>query len=159
MNPPDRPAVIIRPATETDVPALAALATHLGYPTGEATMRDRMRRIGAHADYATLVAESGGQVVGFVGLMWALSYVGNAHARLLSLVVEPAERGWGTGAALVAAVVGWARARGAGSVRLTTALHRERTHRFYERLGYARTGLRYVKNLPDGDAETGAAAR
>jgi GNAT superfamily N-acetyltransferase len=159
MNPPDGPAVTIRPAAETDAPALAALATHLGYPTGEAAMRERMWRIGAHADYATLVAESGGRVVGFVGLMWALSYVGDAHVRLLSLVVEPAERGRGTGAALVAAVEEWGRVRGAASVRLTTALHRERTHRFYERLGYTRTGLRYVKNLPDGDAETGAPVR
>lgn len=148
MNPrSDDTAPTIRPAADADVPALAELATHLGYPTSEAQMRARMQRIAAHADYATLVAESGGRVVGFVGLMWALSYVGDAHARLLSLVVEPEERGRGTGAALVAAVEEWARARGASSVRLTTALHRERTHRFYERLGYARTGLRYVKKL------------
>jgi GNAT superfamily N-acetyltransferase len=148
MNPSTGiPAPAIRPAANGDVPALAALATHLGYPTSEAEMRARMRQIGAHADYATLVAESGGRVVGFVGVMWGLSYVGGAHARLLSLVVEPAERGRGTGAALVAAVEAWGRARGAASVRLTTALHRERTHRFYERLGYARTGLRYVKEL------------
>jgi GNAT superfamily N-acetyltransferase len=157
--PPDDSTPAIRPAAEVDVPALAALATHLGYPTDEATMRARMRRIGAHPDYATLVAESGGRVVGFAGMMWGWSYVGDGYARLLSLVVEPAQRGRGTGAALVAAVEEWGRARGAGSVRLTTALHRERTHRFYERLGYARTGLRYVKNLPGGDAETGASVR
>lgn len=146
MNPPTG-IPVIRPADDYDVPALAALATHLGYPTTEAEMHARMQRIGAHGDYATLVAESGGRVVGFVGVMWGLSYVGDGYARLLSLVVEPEERGRGTGAALVAAVEAWGRARGAASVRLTTALHRERTHRFYERLGYARTGLRYVKTI------------
>jgi len=148
MNlPAELSTLTIRPAAEADVPALAELTTHLGYPTSESEMRARMQRIAEHGDYATLVAESGGRVVGFVGLMWSLSYVGEAHARLLSLVVEPEERGRGTGAALVAAVEEWARDRGASSVRLTTALHRERTHRFYERLGYARTGLRYVKKL------------
>jgi hypothetical protein len=32
-------------------------------------------------------------------------------------------------------------------VHLTTALHREGAHRFYERIGYARTGYRYVKKF------------
>jgi hypothetical protein len=31
---------------------------------------------------------------------------------------------------------------------VTTALHREGAHRFYERIGYAKTGLRYYKELP-----------
>jgi len=143
--------LLIRPATMDDVPALAVLATHLGYPTGEAAMRDRMRNIVADAGHQTLVAESGGRVIGFAGMTWKWSYVDDEpRGELLSLVVDPGVRSRGAGAALMAASEEWMRARGAGSVHLTTALHREGAHRFYERIGYARTGFRYVKKFGAG---------
>jgi len=142
------PPVLIRAASMGDVPALAALATHLGYPATPEAMRERLGRILPRDDYATWVAERGGRVVGFAGAMHGLSYVYDPpYARLLSLVVEPEERGRGTGAALVAAVERWARGRGAERVHLTAALHRDGAHRFYERLGYERTGARYARKL------------
>lgn len=146
--------LVIRLATMDDVPALASLATHLGYPTGEAAMRERMRQITADANYATLVAESGGRVIGYAGMTWKWSWVDDRRrGELLSLVVDPEVRGRGAGAALMAASEEWMRAHGAGSVHLTTALHRESAHRFYERIGYARTGYRYVKKF---ERRTGA---
>ncbi|HEV7589664.1 MAG TPA: GNAT family N-acetyltransferase [Longimicrobium sp.] len=145
---PTASAALIRSACPDDVPALAALATHLGYPTTSDAMRERLGRIGARDDYETYVAERDGRVVGFAGVMHGLSYVYDPpYARLLSLVVEPGERGKGTGAALVAAAERWARERGAGQLHLTTALHRDGAHRFYERLGYERTGVRYARKL------------
>ncbi|HYH81643.1 MAG TPA: GNAT family N-acetyltransferase [Longimicrobium sp.] len=150
MQTPERPAPTIRPARDADVPAIAALATHMGYPTNEADMRARLERIGALPGYATLVAEIDGRVVSFAGMMLGWSYVNDrAYARLLSLSVEPAEQGRGTGAARMAAVEAWARERGAGSVHLTTALRRDGAHRFYERIGYAHTGRRYLKKLAE----------
>jgi GNAT superfamily N-acetyltransferase len=145
---PIAPAALIRTAVLDDVPALAALATYLGYPATPEDMRERLERIAARDDYETYVAERDGRVVGFAGVMHGLSYVYDPpYARLLSLVVEPGERGRGTGAALVAAVERWARERGAKQVHLTTALHRDGAHRFYEGLGYERTGARYVRKL------------
>ena len=147
MDPPPSP-VLIRAASPDDVPALAALATHLGYPATPDEMRERFDRIGPRDDYATFVAERDGRVVGFAGVMHGLSYVYDPpYARLLSLVVEPGERGRGTGAVLLAAAERWARERGAGQMHLTTALHRDGAHRFYERLGYERTGARYARKL------------
>jgi GNAT superfamily N-acetyltransferase len=146
----DLPAssVLIRTATLDDAPALAALSTHLGYPATTGEMRERLTRIAARDDYETFVAERDGRTVGFTGVMHGLSYVYDPpYARLLSLVVEPEERGRGTGAALVAAVERWAREHGAGQLHLTAALHRDGAHRFYERLGYERTGVRYVRKL------------
>ena len=152
MDPTPSP-VLIRPALPGDVPALAALATHLGYPATPEAMRERFGRIYGRDDYETYVAERGGRVVGFAGVMHGLSYVYDPpYARLLSLVVEPGERGTGAGAALVAAVERWARERGAERLHLTTALHRDGAHRFYERLGYERTGARYVRKLPSGSS-------
>jgi GNAT superfamily N-acetyltransferase len=147
MDPTPSPA-LIRAAVPADVPALAALATHLGYPATADAMRERLERIAARDDYQTYVAERDGRVVGFAGVMHGLSYVYDPpYARLLSLVVEPGERGKGTGAALVAAAERWARGRGAEQMHLTTALHREGAHRFYEGLGYERTGARYARKL------------
>jgi len=140
--------VLIRAASMGDVPALAALVTQLGYPTTPEAMRERLGHILPRDDYATWVAERGGRVVGFAGAMHGLSYVYDPpYARLLSLVVEPGERGRGTGAALVAAAERWAREQGAAQLRLTTALHRDGAHRFYEGLGYERTGARYARKL------------
>lgn len=140
--------VRIRAAGNADVAALAELMGHLGYPTAPEVMRGRMERMAADGDYETLVAEREGRVVGMAGLerCWAHNVEG-PMARLIALVVEPGERGRGTGAALVAAGEEWARAQGARSLRLNTATHRERTHEFYRRLGYEQTGLRFVKKL------------
>lgn len=150
---PQAPSIIIRPARTDDAAALASLVTHLGYPADEAALRGRMQHIGTSADYETFVAEREGNVVGFVGVTWKWSYTADhPRAQLLALVVDPAERGRGTGAALVAAAEEWGRRQGAGGIFVTTALHRERTHLFYERLGYEKTGLRYVKKLEDGSS-------
>jgi GNAT superfamily N-acetyltransferase len=102
----------------------------------------------ARDEHETFVAERGGRVVGFVGVMYGLSYIYDPpFVRVLSLVVEPGERGMGTGAALMAWAERWALDRGVEQVQLTTALHRDGAHRFYERLGYERTGVRYARKL------------
>ena len=140
--------VRLRAAAPADAAALGELCTHLGYPTGEEAMRRRLDAILPRDDYATFVAERGGRAVGFIGVMHGLSYNDDApFGRVLALVVEPEERGKGTGAALLAEAERWAAAHGAEKVHLTTALHRDGAHRFYERCGYAHTGARYLKKL------------
>jgi GNAT superfamily N-acetyltransferase len=107
-----------------------------------------MARVAGNGDYRTLVAERGGRVVGFAALAWGWTIIDDEpQPRVTALSVMPDERGRGTGAALMAAAEAWARERGAVTLRLTTAVRRERAHRFYERLGYERTGYRYVKKL------------
>jgi GNAT superfamily N-acetyltransferase len=141
-------ASTIRDAHDGDAAALALLATHMGYPTEEGAMRRRLARISARPDHRTLVAERGGRAVGFTGVMWGWGYNHDEpYARIVILSVEPDERGKGTGALLVAEAERWAREQGAASIHVTTALHREGAHRFYERIGYAQTGLRYYKKL------------
>ena len=140
--------VVIREARDEDAAALAALATELGYPADAEAMRRRMERLAAQPPHRMVVAERGGRVVAFAGMTveWTPTS-DDPVARLTALVVEEGERGRGTGAALVAHAEEWARGRGARSIRLTTAAHREDAHRFYERIGYAMTGLRYAKTL------------
>jgi GNAT superfamily N-acetyltransferase len=141
-------SVDVRPAAPHDTAALAALMTHLGYPTEPGVMRVRMERISALPRYAAWVAESEGEVIGMVGAMIGWAFVYDApYARILALVVHPAHRGQGAGAALVRAVEEWARTHGAGSLHLTAANQRTDAHRFYTRLGFDDTGKRFHKRL------------
>lgn len=145
----DDDEVTIRPARPDDAEAMAPLLTALGYPSTPEQVRARMERIGADADYHTLVAARGGRLVGMAGVRRGWKYTGDRpYAELMSLVVDAGERGRGTGAALVEAAEAWTRAQGGELLLLSTALHREGAHRFYERIGYAQTGRRYVKKLP-----------
>jgi ribosomal protein S18 acetylase RimI-like enzyme len=56
--------------------------------------------------------------------------------------VDPADRGSGLAAALVGAVVGWARGRGAERVILNVVDANVRASRLYERCGFRPTGVR-----------------
>ena len=148
MEMEDGGRVVIRDAVEADAAALAMLATAMDHPSGEAAMRRRMALLAGRDEYRTLVAERGGRVVGLAALAWGWTIVDDEpQPRVVALSVAPEERGRGTGAALMAAAEAWARERGAATLRLTTAARRKRAHRFYEGLGYERTGFRYVKRL------------
>ena len=63
------------------------------------------------------------------------------------MVVDERERGSGVGALLLEEVEAWAASRGATDILVNSHLRRERAHRFYERLGYDRTGYRFLKVL------------
>jgi len=138
----------LRPARPDDAEAMARLLTHLGYPTDTAAAAARLERVLGRPDYRVLMAEEEGEVVGMVGVFTGYGLTSEApYARIISLVVDPAHRGGGVGAMLVSAAEAWARERGAESLHLTTALHREGAHRFYERVGYERTGTRFYRRL------------
>jgi hypothetical protein len=47
----------------------------------------------------------------------------------------------------VAALESWFVDRGATQIRVSSGLHRAEAHRFYDRLGYERTGFNYSKKL------------
>jgi GNAT superfamily N-acetyltransferase len=114
-------------------------------------MATRLATIVARPDYATFVAERAGAVVGMAGAMVGYFYEKNGrYARLVVLVVDEAQRGTGIGEALVRAVERWADAQGAGEIVVNSRTDRAAAHRFYERLGYETTGVRYVKTLAAG---------
>lgn len=139
----------IRSAALADSPAIARLMTQLGYATSADEMKERLRGILPLPDYMTCVAESEGKIVGVVGAGVGRYYEKDgAYGRLLALVVDESRRGRGVGASLVAEAERWLRGRGATSVVVNSGSRRGEAHRFYRRLGYAETGLRFVKSLP-----------
>jgi GNAT superfamily N-acetyltransferase len=144
----DKAGLEIRTAVIGDAEAVAHLVTELGYPTTPPAMRERLTRILADKTSATFVADRDGSVIGVAGAALGSYYEKDGiHCRLAVLVVASTARGLGVGQRLVETVERWAISRGAGDVVLTSALHRGRAHAFYERCGYARTGLRFFKQL------------
>ena len=120
----------------------------LGYPTSAEEMRDRLAAILAQPDYQTLVAEVDGRVAGMAGICVGYFYEQNGrYGRILALVVDEGCRGRGVGSALVLAAERWAAAQGAHNVVLNSGRSRTAAHRFYTRLGYEATGLRFIKTL------------
>ncbi|MBB4637731.1 GNAT family N-acetyltransferase [Longimicrobium terrae] len=145
MTPADN-AIRLRPATPEDADAVAALLGELGYPTTPEQARVRMARIRDDADYHTVLAESDGEVLGLIGLQRGWGYEHDRpFVRVLALVVAGRARRRGVGACLIAAADDFARLHDAHDMHLTTALHREEAHRFYEGLGFNRSGWRYTR--------------
>jgi ribosomal protein S18 acetylase RimI-like enzyme len=81
-----------------------------------------------------------------------------AVVELMSTWVAPDARGCGVGDRLVAAVVGWARARGAGRVDLAVVEGNDAAARLYRRHGFVATG-ELGDRRPDGRRETVMACR
>jgi GNAT superfamily N-acetyltransferase len=150
----------IREATIQDVEQLAHLVTELGYPTAPQAMHQRLTTILADPTHVTFVADRDGRVIGLAGAALGQYYEKDGiHCRLAVLVVDSTARGLGVGQRLVEAVERWAIGKGAGDVVVTSGLQRSRAHAFYERCGYARTGIRFVKQLSTAGRRPAASAR
>lgn len=138
----------IRPAKKTDAADLSRLVSQLGYPSTEQDMAERLRALAGQPEYVLFVAEASGRIVGLVGafLGYALEFNG-PWGRLMGLVVDEPFRGRGIGRRLMERIEAWLRDHGATRLTLTSGKQRTEAHRFYRRLGYEETGLRFVKRL------------
>ena len=138
----------IRDAELSDATELAALACELGYKTTGAEMESRLVSILKDLRYKTLVALKDKKICGMLGTFSASSYLHNdLNGRIIALVVSRESRRHGIGARLIAAAEKDFAQRGIPRVTLTTRFEREEAHQFYKKLGYARTGFRFAKNL------------
>jgi GNAT superfamily N-acetyltransferase len=140
--------VIVRPARTGDAEAISELLTALGYPASTEAIPERLSRLMATGWATALVAENEGEVLGLAtGHVLPVLHHTGLIARLTTLVVAESARGRGVGKQLVEAIEVWGRERGCQRIAVTTALHRDGAHAFYERLGYKHTGRRYQKLL------------
>lgn len=140
--------VAIRTVTLEDSAETARLMTQLGYPTSPAEMQERLMSIFPRQDYATFVAEASGNLVAMAGACLNHYYEKNGvYGHLIALIVDEKWRGQGLGAALVEKVEQWVKEQGAVSIMINSGFLRRDAHRFYERLGYNKTGVRFAKTL------------
>lgn len=134
----------VRKALLTDAAALAELSGQLGYPSESADMLARLQVLLPNAEDQVWVAELDGQVVGWLHAFVAHRLESDAFVEIAGLVVDQGVRGSGMGAQLVGAAVEWAARLGFAQVRVRSNVTREATHRFYERLGFAKSKTQSV---------------
>jgi GNAT superfamily N-acetyltransferase len=134
--------VKIRPATIDDAPMLAFLAGELGYPTSAEELQARFGQLTAND--AVLVAVLGETPVGWIHVTLVTLLESPRHAEIRGLVVLSALRSRGIGGSLVQYAESWARTSGVTRIRVRSNAVRERTHAFYERLGYTTTKTQKV---------------
>ncbi|MEO6151533.1 MAG: GNAT family N-acetyltransferase [Croceibacterium sp.] len=138
---------VIRQAEADDAAALADLIGQLEYQASAADVADRLVQIrGEGRD--VLVAELDGRVVGC--LTTSLMRVLHRPApvgRIAMMVVAEGLRGRGIGARLVRAAEAALAAHGCYMIEVTSHARRTQAHRFYEKLGYAKTSVRLARAL------------
>jgi ribosomal protein S18 acetylase RimI-like enzyme len=144
--------VRIRAAKLSDAAELAALMCELGYETTSDEMTMRLKSIVKNAGYSTFVAKIGKELCGMIGTLTHMSHEHNdLSGKIVALIVSRKQRRSGVGRALIATAEKHFARRNVTRVTLTTRFERNEAHRFYEAVGYARTGLRFAKNLaPSG---------
>lgn len=140
--------VTVRDATPADAGRLAELLGQLGYPSDPASIPERLRRMGEERQTLVVVAVLEGRIVGLAaGQVYHAIHADQPVAYLMALVVDENVRGAGAGRALVAHMEDWGRRNGSPKLSLPTGTWREAAHRFYEHLGFSKTGFRYSKSL------------
>jgi ribosomal protein S18 acetylase RimI-like enzyme len=136
-----------RPAGVADLPAIVALladdpfgaARNPAFEASREAYETAFAAMVGNPDNHMVVAVEGGAVIGCYQLTYirGLSYTGGLRAQIESVRIASDRRGRGLGDAMMRDAIGRARTRGCVLVQLTTDVRRERTRRFYERLGFA----------------------
>jgi GNAT superfamily N-acetyltransferase len=142
--------IVVRDFSFRDLDAAVELMRDLGYPASRTQMRKRMEAISSDPSYATLVAELDGEVAGMAGLRLLYGYeYDDPVVQIPVLVTKATYRGMGAGKALIRHAEKWARDRRAFALVLTSGNRpeREAAHHFYRHMGFAVTGLRFLKKL------------
>ena len=140
--------VTIREAVDADVQQLAELVSQLGYPTAGHAVPRRLATMFAEGGQHVLVAVEDERVVGTSTVLIRHLLTSDAPvARLTSVVVAEDRRSLGIGQALVERSEELARDAGCDRMEVTSGTHRDRAHRFYERLGYEERPQRFTKSL------------
>ena len=142
--------VVLRPATEADIPAVLAVTRaayepyigRLNPPSGVLTENATgVRHYLEHG--GVIVAVAGTEIVGVVRYE---SY--EDHVYLGRLAVLPSWQGRGIGRRLVAAVEEWTLLLGLDEVQLNVRLELTGNHDLYRRLGFVEDGLETFARAP-----------
>ncbi len=124
----------IRPMGAGDVPAVALLEQQVfPDPWSENAFRQELVAVGRRY----LVAEGGGAVLGYGGLL----VVGD-DAHVVTLAVDPSVRGRGLGTRLMLRLAEEARATGAAHFTLEVRVSNQPAQSLYRRFGFETVGVR-----------------
>ena len=125
------------------------ISNDLGYvqTTKEACLK-QMEKIANHHDYHTFVYVEDQAIIGFAGTLLCYAYENDdCYARLAALAVQADKRGKGVGTRLLQHVESFAKKQGCTDITLSSGMHREKAHLFYENQGYFKKGYSFLKKL------------
>jgi ribosomal protein S18 acetylase RimI-like enzyme len=138
--------VFFRPATRADLSSIVRMLADddLGSQRErvESPLPDSyssaFEQINTDPNHELIVAESNGEVIGTLHLMFlpSVSFQGGLRAQIESVRIDKRFQSRGIGSELMQWAMERARQRGAHVVQLTTHKSRVHAHRFYERLGF-----------------------
>lgn len=137
--------VNIRRARREDLDAILALYRadqfHAAHEPAKGDWGSAFEEIMRDPREMLLVAERDGRVIGTLQITWLryLTYGGARVALVEAVHVAESERNRGVGAAMMRFAIDEAKKRGCHRVQLTSNKARKDAHRFYERLGFARS--------------------
>ena len=138
---------MIRPARADDAVAIAALDA----ATSSFDVTPSPRSSVPSSIDGMLVAEDGGEIVGYVAVGRATRLESNRHvADIRGLAVAPDHQGRGLGRALVQAALDAARERGARKVTLRVLAPNTAARALYESCGFVVEGVRRDEFFLDG---------
>lgn len=144
--------IVVREARAGDVAIIATLIA-MGHASKPLSRDDALREAGhpayaeafaavsASRDTHLYVALDGGIVIGTFQLtvMPGLAERGQVRGKIESVHVDPDRRGQGIGAVMITHAIAEAGRLGVGLLELSSNKSRRDAHRFYERLGFARS--------------------
>ena len=129
--------VTVRVARASDAPALAALATELGYPAdAESVARRLSGLLASRGDVVFVAVADGAEIVGFVHGAEKRLLVSEPFVELEGLIVTAAARRRGAAGELIAAVERWTLAREVTELRVRARVERNVADLFYRRQGF-----------------------
>ena len=137
---------MLREMTDADMPRIMTLEQEL-FPDDAWTpemFAAELAQPAARRLY--LVAEEAGTLTGYAGMM----FTGGPEADVVTLAVDPARWGRGTGTALLTALVAEAARRGCTDVLLEVREDNPRARQLYLREGFAEIGIRRGYYQPSG---------
>lgn len=149
-------SLLIREATDDDLPAVLALYAQPGMDDGQvltlAEARALLARFRQYPSYRLWVAcdpAQGDEVVGTYALliMDNLAHRGTPSAIVEDVVVSATRQGQGIGRHMMQHAQDQARQGGCYKLVLSSNQKRERAHAFYESLGFQRHGFSFVIGL------------
>ena len=145
-RPDGTPRGRLREMTKTDMPRIMALEQEL-FPEDAWTPQMFAAEFAQPASRRLyLVAEDGDTLIGYAGMM----FTGGPQADVVTLAVDPAHWGRGTGTALLLALVGEAGSRGCREVLLEVRKDNPRARQLYLRHRFAEIGVRRGYYQPSG---------
>lgn len=151
--------LLVRPATREDLPAILAMLRKDTIPADrEADPSDpryaaAFDAIAADPNQLLVAAELDGRVVGTLQLSFlpGLSFRGAWRGQIEAVRIADGLRGQGLGAQLIEWALDRCRERGCFLVQLTSSSSRTDAHRFYERLGWAKSHTGFKLKLREAD--------